>query len=329
MKEQQRILVFRLSSLGDVALCVPVIMNVLEQNPELSIDFVTPKFMHDLFPVHNRLKFIDFDKKGKHQGILGLLSLLKSIDLKQYNAIADLHEVLRTKVLATASFLKGKKVVSIKKDRKARKALINGETSQPLKPTTEKYADVFRRLGFKLELDHHLKNYLFDSIPRTNKIGIAPFARHQGKMYPIDKLKEVVVALSKTNPIEIYGNKSELDDLKDWKSIGNIEFCKGNGLKDELKQMSGLQLMISMDSANMHLASLVGVPVVSIWGVTHPNAGFLGYGQSWEGIIQDENCQWRPTSVYGNKLGPSDNPTGFGGITPEMIINKTYEMLNK
>ena len=329
MKEQQRILVFRLSSLGDVALCVPVIMNVLEQNQGLFIDFVTPRFMHDLFPDHDRLNFIDFDKNEKHYGILGLLNLLKSIDLKQYDAIADLHEVLRTKVLATASILKGKKAVSIKKDRKARKALINGETSQPLKPTTEKYADVFRRLGFKLELDHHLKNYLFDAIPKTHKIGIAPFARHQGKMYPIDKLKEVATELSKKYPIQVYGNKSELEGLNDWKKIGNIEFCKGNGLKDELKQMSELQLMISMDSANMHLASLVGVPVVSIWGVTHPNAGFLGYGQSWEGIIQDENCQWRPTSVYGNKLGPSDNPTGFDGITPEMIINKTQEFLNK
>ena len=94
--------------MGDVALCVPVIMNVLEQNQGLFIDFVTPRFMHDLFPDHDRLNFIDFDKNEKHYGILGLLNLLKSIDLKQYDAIADLHEVLRTKVLATASILKGK-----------------------------------------------------------------------------------------------------------------------------------------------------------------------------------------------------------------------------
>ena len=50
-------------------------------------------------------------------------------------------------------------------------------------------------------------------------------------------------------------------------------------MRTELNLMSHLDVMLSMDSANMHLASLVNIPVVSIWGATHPYAGFMGWKQ--------------------------------------------------
>lgn len=327
MEKPLHILVFRFSSLGDVALSVPVILTVLNQNPGVSIDYVTPKFMHDLFPEHPRLMFIDFDKKSKHKGVFGLLNLLQSLDLKKYDVIVDLHEVLRTKVLATASILKGKKVVSINKDRKSRKELIEGTSITPLKHTTEKYADTFRKLGLKVDLSHELQNILFKSSKKSENIGVAPFARHKGKMYPIAKLKNVVEEISQQHPIIIFADKVELNSILDWKEIKNVTFCSGKNLKEELQIMSELRLMITMDSANMHLASLVGIPVISIWGVTHPNAGFLGYGQKMNSVIQDEDCDWRPTSIYGNKLGPEDNPTGFKSISPDQIIQKVNEIL--
>lgn len=329
MKKQQRILVFRFSSLGDVALCVPVVLQVLEQNPKLQIDFATPKFMHHLFPNHTRLNLIEFDKNNKHQGFWGLINFLKSLDLNQYDAIADLHEVLRTKVLSKLSQLRGKKVVSIDKDRKSRKALILGENVTQLKHTTQKYADVFRKLGLSLHLNTSLQNFLFDDITKSGKIGVAPFARHQGKMFPIDKLKEVVHQIAAIRPVIVYGSAEELNSIADWKQIPQVSFCEEANLKEELRQMASLDLMLSMDSANMHLASLVGVRVISIWGVTHPYAGFLGYGQSMADVIQDESCTWRPTSVYGNKLGPDENPTGFKNISTEVIVDKVLTALNQ
>ncbi len=84
--------------------------------------------------------------------------------------------------------------------------------------------------------------------------------------------------------------------------------------------MRGLRVMLTMDSGNMHLASLVGTRVVSIWGATHPFAGFLGFGQSEDDCIQrDLPC--RPCSIYGNKA------CKFGDyrcmdIAPEEIVGK-------
>ena len=59
--------------------------------------------------------------------------------------------------------------------------------------------------------------------------------------------------------------------------------------------------MISMDSANMHLASLVGTRCVSVWGSTHHFAGFLGYGQSVDDVVEVKDLTCRPCSVFGDK----------------------------
>ena len=72
-------------------------------------------------------------------------------------------------------------------------------------------------------------------------------------------------------------------------------------LKEELLKIAGLEIMISMDSANMHLASLVGTRCISVWGATHPYAGFLGYGQHEDDVIQVKDLTCRPCSVFGDK----------------------------
>ena len=91
--------------------------------------------------------------------------------------------------------------------------------------------------------------------------------------------------------------------------------------------MSHLDLMISMDSANMHLASLVNTPVVSVWGATHPYAGFLGWNQSPENIVQtDLPC--RPCSVYGRKQCLRGDIACMESITPQSIVDKVESILS-
>ncbi|MXV38721.1 hypothetical protein GO491_08570 [Flavobacteriaceae bacterium Ap0902] len=321
------ILVFRLSSLGDVAMCVPVVITALEQNQELKIDFITPKFLHPFFPNHERLSMIDFDKKNQHHGVLGIYKFYKGLNIHQYDGFADLHNVLRSNVFKFLLKTKGIKTATINKGRKEKKNLINHKISQPLTPTTERYANVFRSFGIKVQLDHQLTDFHHLGIPKSKGIGIAPFAAHSGKMYDLESMKEVVIGLHKDNIIKIFGSPEDLDQVQNWEDLENVSLVKESSFKAELKVIAELELMISMDSANMHLASLVGVPVLSIWGVTHPYAGFLGYGQKEEYILQDNTLSWRPTSIYGNKLGPDDNPNGMRNITPHQIITKVETIL--
>jgi ADP-heptose:LPS heptosyltransferase len=97
-------------------------------------------------------------------------------------------------------------------------------------------------------------------------------------------------------------------------------------MSEELILMSHLDVMLSMDSANMHLASLTGIPVVSIWGATHPYAGFMGWNQSEENVVQvDLPC--RPCSVFGQKPCFRGDFACLNNIEPETIFRKTIAVI--
>ena len=294
----KKILAYRFSAFGDVAMIVPVLKEFLAQNPDTEIVFVSRKNFADLFDGVERLTFrgVNLDD---YKGFFGLRKL--ALELKkefQPDFVADLHNVLRTKIL---SFF-FKKAATLDKGRTEKKLLTRKENKikKPLKPTTERYADVFRKLGFTLKLSHQL----FPKSQQKSGIGFAPFAQHEGKMLPIEKSLDLVKVLSQKNQVYLFGGgKKEVEILSKWEQeIENVTSLAGKlSLKEELQKISELELMISMDSANMHLASLVGTRVVSVWGATHYFAGFLGYGQSENDIVEITDLACRPCSVFGNK----------------------------
>ena len=122
-------------------------------------------------------------------------------------------------------------------------------------------------------------------------------------MYPLEQMEQVVRMLSeKGESVVLFGSKEEANILDEWaKKFQGVTSVAGKyTLREELDVIRGLRVMVSLDSANMHLASLVGTRVVSIWGATHPHLGFLGFGQKEEDCVQrDLPC--RPCSVYGKK----------------------------
>ena len=96
----------------------------------------------------------------------------------------------------------------------------------------------------------------------------------------------------------------------------------------ELILMSHLDVMVSMDSANMHLASITGTKVVSVWGATHPYAGFMGWRQSEDNAVQLP-LACRPCSIFGNKPCRRGDFACMTGIKPEMIFEKIDKLLSK
>ena len=98
-------------------------------------------------------------------------------------------------------------------------------------------------------------------------------------------------------------------------------------MNDELAEIAKLDLMISMDSANMHLASMCDVPVLSIWGATHPYAGFMGWGQPLDHAIQVE-LPCSPCSVFGNKACYRGDWACLQQIEPAtVVVDNVYRVL--
>lgn len=297
-----RVLAYRFSAFGDVAMTVPVFRELLEQNENLEIIMVTRKNFKDLF---NDLPQVIF--KGvnleDYKGVRGMRRLSKEL-LKEFefDYIADLHDVIRSKMLDAFFANRNFKIFKIDKGKEEKEQLTdiwNLEKTR-LKSTFERYADVFRAIGFSVELS----NQYTQTATQKEGIGFAPFAQHKGKMLPLAKSFEIAKILAQKEKIYFFGGgKEEKEILKNWENqIPNTENVAGKfSLLEELESIKKLRLMISMDSANMHLASLVGTRCVSIWGATHPYAGFLGYGQSYEDVVQVRDLTCRPCSTFGDK----------------------------
>ena len=321
---------------------VPVLQVLLKQYPHLQVTVVSAAFVKPLFDGINRLHFVAADLKGDHKGFAGLYRLYRQLKKEvPYDAVADFHNVLRTKVLRSFMMLEGKPIAVIDKGRAEKKALTRADSKilQPLKSTFERYATVLAQLHLPVQLNvkdglKPIKN-LSEIAALKNRglqlVGIAPFAQYERKMYPLDKMKEVIRLLLQHQHIRVYlfGGRAEAAILQQWEEeFSGTQNCAGKmSFAEELALISNLDVMVSMDSANMHLASLYGVPVVSIWGATHPYAGFYGWGQKPENAVQvDLAC--RPCSVFGNKQGPRNDLACLQSISPLMVYQKITEQIN-
>lgn len=278
---RNHLLVIRLSAMGDVAMTLPVLQALLQQNPQLEITVLSKGFFKPMFASLPRLTFYEADVKGKHKGILGLFKLYKELKASKIDAVADVHNVLRSTILKFFFTLGGVPVSQIDKGRAEKKALTSGKEFKPLKSTQERYVEVFKALGYAVSLSSSASlpkpklNATVSQLVKSSskvKIGIAPFAAHEGKMYPLDLMEKVVEGLQQTNAYHIYlfgGGDKEGKILAQWqKQFVSVTSVVGSlSFKEELSLIAQLDVMLSMDSGNGHLAAMYGVPVISLWGL--------------------------------------------------------------
>ena len=339
----KKVLVIRLSAMGDVAMTVPVLSSFVKSGTDVKLYVLSRKEYAPFFKTIG-VNFIGINLKD-YGGLKGLYRLFKILKKEQFELVLDLHDVLRSNILWIFFRLAGIKVVVINKGRKGKRAMTRRKNKilSPLRTTCERYADVFLKAGFCINPDFRsiygedsdMTDKVEDILAKSEetKIGIAPFAAFKGKSYPPERMAEVVEHLTtKGFSLFLFGAVADKSLLEEWQS--RYPHCLSMAgkltLTEELQLMSKLDLMLSMDSANMHLASLVNVPVVSIWGATHPYAGFTGWGQSPENIVQaDVPC--RPCSVYGGKpCRRKDKPYAcLNEISPGTITDKIVSVLAK
>jgi ADP-heptose:LPS heptosyltransferase len=348
--KKEHILVIRFSALGDVAMAVPVVWALATQYPDIRVTVLSKAFARALFTdLAPNVNFMEADLKHEYRGMRGLNALYRRLVAKQFTKIADLHDVLRSEYLRMRFNVGHYRVEHINKHRKQRRQLTKSQqkNKRPLPSSFKNYAEVFARLGYPIDIRQfrsifpeeggNLNLLPKEFGPKKNFeqwIGIAPFAAHMGKIYPPDLMEEVMRQLIQKYPkarIFLFGRGDQEDEyFKLWterypQSLFVAQYCES--MYQELILMSHLDAMLSMDSANMHLASLTGTPVVSVWGATHPMAGFLGFNQSEDNIIQiDLDC--RPCSIYGNKSCRRGDYACLKNIPPERIVERISTLIN-
>jgi ADP-heptose:LPS heptosyltransferase len=306
--------------MGDVAMTVPVLRAFTNQFPDVKITMVSRPFFKPFFEGIPNLAFFDFDDKKRHKGFLGLLRLFLDLQKLNVDAFADLHNVLRSKVIRNLFAISGKKTAFTDKGRSEKRALTRSENKifKPLQTMVERHLETFKKLGFSIDLsspNFSEKAGLSDEILKISGkkenyhwIGIAPFAQYQSKVYPQDLMQEVIKKLAKNNHFKILlfgGGKDEMALLNTFANgLENVITIAGK-LKfyEEIQLISNLDVMLSMDSGNAHIAAMLGVKTITLWGATHPYAGFAPFHQPIENCLVSDRTLYPklPTSIYGNK----------------------------
>ena len=207
-KPTRHIAVMRLSAMGDVAMTVPVLRTLVKQYPDLKLTVISRPFFHPFFDGIPNVHFFAFDEKVRHSGFLGLLRLYRDLKRHHIDAFADLHNVLRSKIIRALFRLDAKKTAAVDKGRAEKKALTreNNKIFKPLATMFERHASVFGQLGFAIDLLHPVFPTRQQLDAQTADItgdkghqkwiGIAPFAQYDSKVYPADLMQKVIDQLA-------------------------------------------------------------------------------------------------------------------------------------
>ncbi len=339
--ETHCVLVSRFSALGDVAMTLPAVYDACAANPDVRFVMLTRSLPATIFinrPWNLVVEGVDLDE---YKGIGGMWRLASALYGRYgLDTYVDLHDVLRTKLLRLFLRFRGVRVSHIRKGRRGKSALTRrrDKVLLPLPPTHQRYRETFRRAG--ISRAEQFRSLFGDKLPPAEAfvpippkepgerwIAVAPFARHAGKIYPLSQMGEVVDSLASRPAVRIFlfgaGDKERQELSIMAKGRPNVVNMAEQqlGIPAELALLSHCDVMVSMDSANMHLASLVGLRVISVWGATHPYCGFLGWRQGDDDTVQlDMVC--RPCSVFGNKPCFRGDYHCLRGISPQRIIDK-------
>ena len=334
--------------MGDVAMTAPIIKGLLLSNGNLTITIATRPLYEPFFENIPRLNVFQCNFQNKYKGLSGLLKLFFDLkSLAAFDHVIDLHGVLRSRILSILFLMSGKSVSGIIKGRAEKRKLIKGYIFKKLKSTFQRYLDAFDSLNLEFEypsapvfnVNEKYKNeaqsYLNETAPGAHfRIGLAPFSLHTLKTWPEIYTLELIEMLEDRTPATIYlfgGGKEEVSMLSDISAKYKRCFSMAGKLSlgSEMAMIQKMQLMITMDSSNMHLSSLLGIKTISIWGGTHPYIGFQAYQQDTERDFQisKEELSCRPCTVFGKGKCSRGDFACMQWLTPEVVFNK-MERLN-
>ncbi len=330
--QHSTLLILRFSALGDIAMTVPAIYSLARTYPDMDIYVATRPFFGRMFiNAPSNVKVLTFDLKGEYHGLGGTLRIARRLAELHPDYVADLHNMARTMLITAYLRLHGAKCATVDKARASRRKVYGGGEAQ--RQYIDRYFDTFRRLGLDSECTFTSVYAPGDidgkeSVITHPAVGIAPFARYATKTYPPAKMREVARMLA-AKGINVYlfgGRGTEADTLASWQEKGIVSLAGQFPLEEEIALMGRLDVMVSMDSANQHLAALAGTKVISVWGSTTPACGFLGFGQTLDNAVC-LNLPCQPCTIAGSKECPKGHMNCLTQLAPQTIVDKVTELI--
>lgn len=345
MPQYKRILVIRLSSLGDVILTSSFLRILRQKFPEAQIDFCTKAVYSEILkynPNINRVIEADNDLTfGK------LKILTKSLKENRYELVIDLHNNLRTFYLKI--FLRLNSKVIVFKKYSFRKFLLVKFKINLLKdfpPIYTRYINTLKKITELNENDLKMLPEIFtgDSAKgkltailkengitdTTNIICIVPGSKHFTKTYPPEYFAELIRLMHNDNLkfILVGTGDDKLDEIIS-KSQGNVfDFNDKLNLPELTELMKISRLVISGDTGPMHLAEALNAPLIAIMGSSVKEFGFYPESEN-SVVIENAGLKCRPCSHVGRPSCPQGHFKCMREVLPSSVFLQAAKLLEK
>ncbi len=320
----KKILIIRLSSLGDILLCTPLIRSIKKKNPDSQIDFILRESYEDLLKLNLYITNIyKYDESG-----YVVQSLINSVISEKYDLIIDLQNNIRSRWITRIAKVP---VVKFNKHHFDKFLLVKFKINR-LKdsdPIPVRYAESIENL----ELDDEGLELITDKTPSTalqsglNWIGLCPGAKHFTKRWPAENYISLGKLLNENGfKIVLFGGilDSEICSIIS-NELNALNLCNENDILQTAADMKLCKAIYTNDSGLMHAATAVKVPVIAIFGSTVKEFGFFPYNAK-SIVIENEGLSCRPCTHIGRENCPKQHFNCMKEITPQLAFEKLKEL---
>ena len=344
----KRILVFHTAFIGDIVLALPIVQLLREASPRADITFVTIPTAAAILENHAAIyEVISYDKRGNDAGVSGMLRLAKRLRSENFEVAVVPHRSFRSATIVWLARIPRRIGFStsaapwlftdiVKYDKNRHEIDRNLSLLQPLGlaytgnelPTLYPSTDDIRVVDRLLFLRER-NNPLFR---QGNLVGLAPGSVWNTKRWPREHFIELgkMITADGCALILIGGaGDTELCE-KIERMIGSNNVMNAAG-KLTLLQSADLirrcSVLVSNDSAPMHLAVGVRTPVVALFGATVPTFGFAPRGKN-DVVVGTQGLSCRPCSIHGGDLCPIETFVCMKELKPELVYTKVKAVLD-
>jgi len=322
-----KVLVIQTAFLGDLILTIPL-LEVLSENG-YAVHLIGLAQFKEIFEKHPAVKkYISFDKKGKDKGISGFLKILKEIKKENYDVLISPHRSTKTGLLAFLSGIK-KKIgfdkggarifmdITVEYSKNSHEIERNLQLIEPLNLKKKNF-------DFFIPVEENIVKNLREEL-KDGFIVFSPGSNWKTKIWPFEYWKELAQRLSEKEKIVFVADK-EYFKLKEDKNILNL---MGKTNLEELIAIVKLsKMVVSGDSAIIHIASSFKKKTVEIYGPTIKEFGFYPYNTEYRiAEISKNILKCRPCSIHGPDRCPLGHFKCMKDLKVDFVLEKILNLL--
>lgn len=318
-----KILIIRLSSIGDIVLTTPIVRCLKQQLKNVEIHYLTKPAFASILSSNPYITKVHSLKES-------IIATTKELRQEKFDLVIDLHKNVRSFQIRSNLGVKG---FSFSKLNFKKWLLVNFKVNRlPKIHIVDRYFKAVSKLGVANDgkgLDYFIptnEEVNLNSLPTTHQINYIAFvigATHATKRLPVEKIISICKQIK--HPIVLLGGKDdESNGEQIQQAIGNSVYnaCGKYSLHQSASLVKQAYKVITHDTGLMHIAAAFNKDIISVWGNTVPAFGMTPYLKENKKFvtIEVENLSCRPCTKLGYKKCPKGHFKCMQLIENENIV---------